>query len=382
MVIDDISAKKTNSFQIYKPAHIDRLFAAVIDFLILAPVIGLFSSGVVSDLKINTLFVAHQSNSFLIFQYSFIFFSLFVLYESVFNYFLKATPGHYFLYLRLESDDNKPLSFLRIIFRSVFKFVSFLFVFFPFIEILLREDRKPFYDRVSLTKLTTLKKAPVTDDIAFQIKIWLTQWVNSAVIVSFIAVGAVLFQVTSHDSVVSTTEKKIATCASDLNSYLVSYLQDQEMQKSKDCIQQITDRDFTKAMEEKSEVAALNYFARYVMADEVKLRTEYLKKFCSQQTDNVLCAEKSSIRLSEVQDKDFVYYVYVLSKYVQDKNHLGAFLILDGLYDKFEWTDRLENLYMQSYLKIKENTERKPASQNGEENIDFSQFKKRVGIVQ
>ncbi len=89
------------------------------------------------------------------------------------------------------------------------------------------------------------------------------------------------------------------------------------------------------------------------------------------------------INLSKVEDEDFIYYLYAVSKFQEEKNHVGVFLILDGLYDKFTWDNRLENLYMLTYLKIKEVQgvkDRKPAGEAIEEKLNFVNFKKRIGI--
>ena len=131
MVIEDISYKKPtlNSRDKYLPAHIDRLFAAVIDFLIFSPFVALFTSGILADFKMNALLSDFSNQYSLLFQYLFTVFVLFVSYESLFIYFLAATPGHYFLYQRLEAvnPEDGQLSLIRIFFRSIFKFFSFVF---------------------------------------------------------------------------------------------------------------------------------------------------------------------------------------------------------------------------------------------------------------
>lgn len=380
MVIEDISNKRNKRSESHVPPHIDRLFATVIDFLILTPLIGLFTSGIVSDFKLNSLNTQSGSNGSLIFQYLFISFSLFVLYETLFNYFLRASPGHYFLYLRLVAEEPKDLSFLSLFFRSLFKFLCFIFLFIPFLEILLRPDRRTYYDRISFTRMITLKKINQNDEISIFFKNWLSQWVKVFLLTGFSLMGVVFFFLTSLEHPMPPEKHSVMTCSKELEEYLINYFQDKKNIKDKECILKITNHQFDKESE-----TGLTYFARYALAENKKLRTDYFKKFCDIQKENVLCQESSNKSLSQVEDEDFVYYVYSLSKYVEDNDYLEAFLIVDGLYEKFteklERTDHLEKIYMKSYLKIQENSDRKPAGENPKDFIDFVPFKKRMGIL-
>ena len=380
MVIEDISNKRNKKSESHVPPHIDRLFATVIDLLILTPLIGLFTSGIVSDLKLQSLNAQSGSNGSLIFQYLFVSFSLFVLYETLFNYFLRASPGHYFLYLRLVSDEGKDLSFLSLFFRSLFKFLSFVFIFIPFVEILLRPDRRTYYDRISFTRMITLKKINQNDDLSIYFKVWLSQWVRVFLLAGFTLVGLGFFFLTSIENQQPSEKHSVMTCSKKLEEYLIDYFQDKRNIKDKECILRITNHQFDKENE-----TGLTYFARYALAENKNLRTDYLKKFCDIQKENVLCQESSNKSLSQVTDEDFVYYAYSLSKYIEDNDYLEAFLIVDGLYEKFteklDRTDHLEKIYMKSYLKIQENSDRKPAGENPKDFIDFVPFKKRMGIL-
>jgi hypothetical protein len=314
------------------------------------------------------------------FQYLFICFVLFLLHESLFIYFLKATPGHYFLYLRLENTKNKKMNFVQILFRSAFKFLGFVFLGLPFLEVLFREDRTMFYDRMSFTKMVSLKKHAKSDELPQQVKYWVLNWVNSFVFVWFLVLAAILYQMASQDAGNSIKTAKIASCPLELNSYLLSYLQEQNEQKSKECIDKIVNHTFDKSLTNKAEIPAINYFAKFVMTDDAKMKSDYLKKFCTTEEKNILCAEKSTITIGSVEDKDLVYHVYTLSKVLKEDNPLAAFVMIDALYDKLEQTDRLDNYYMQAYLKLKETDNRSPASADAEVKIDFDQFKKRVGV--
>lgn len=381
MVIGDISVKSVFKKQEENPPfHIDRLFAFIIDFLIISPLMGLFTAGIIGDFKLNSLGVEQLSFSFLMFQYIFICFVLFLLYESLFIYFLKATPGHYFLYLRLENTKTKKMNFVQILFRSAFKFLGFVFLGLPFLEVLFRDDRTMFYDRLSFTKVISLKKHVKSDELPHQVKHWVLSWVNSFVFVWFLVLAAMLYQMASRDVGASVKTSKSAACPLELNSYLLSYLQEQNEQKNKECIDKIVNHEFDKVLTSKEEIPAINYFAKFVLTDDAKMKSDYLKKFCSTEEKNILCAEKSTINIGSVEDKDLVYHVYALSKVLKEDNPLATFVMIDALYDKLEQTDRLDNYYMQAYLKMKETDNRGPASAAEDVKIDFNQFKKRVGV--
>lgn len=381
MVIGDISVKSTfKKEEDAPPFHIDRLFAFIIDFLIVSPLMGLFTAGIVGDFKLNSMGVENLSFSLLIFEYVFICFVLFVLYESLFIYFLKATPGHYFLYLRLENAKKTKLNFIQILFRSAFKFLSFLFFGLPFLEILFRDDRSMFYDRLAFTKVISLKKQSKSDELPPTVKYWILNWVNTFVFVWFMVLAGILYQLASNDISPNVKTSKSAACSLELNDYLLSYLQEQNSQKSKECIDKIVNHDFDKALMQKAEIPAINYFAKFVMTEDEKIKSDYLKKFCTMEEKNILCAEKSTLNMGSVEDKDLVYHVYTLTKVLKDDNALAAFVMIDALYDKLEQTARLDNYYMQSYLKLQEVDKRGPASSQENLKIDFNQFKKRIGV--
>lgn len=380
MVISDISAKTNYSLQIHQPAYLDRLFAFIIDFLILSPVMGLFTAGVVGDFKRSSLGIGSDNYTSLVFQYLFICFVLFTLYETLFSYFIKATPGHYFLYLRVENTQLRNLNFVQLLFRSAFKYLSFMFLGLPFLEILFRDDRSMFYDRLSYTRVVSLKQKNRVDELPPQARVWILNWINSFVFVWFLVLGVMLYQITSRESATPNHASKIANCQSDMNAYLIKYLQEQDTEKSKECVDKIVRHNFDKALQGNNEVSSVNYFAKFVIADEGILKSEYLKKFCELEKKNILCAEKSSVTLGAIEDKDLVYYLYTLNKLMQDGNPLSTFAFIDALYDKLEKNERLDNVYMQSYLKMKESDDRSPASQAEKIKLDFSQFKKRVGI--
>lgn len=341
---------------------------------------GLFTAGVVGDFKRGSLGIGADNYYSLVFQYLFICFVLFTLYEALFSYFIKATPGHYFLYLRVENTQHQKLSFVQLLFRASFKYLSFMFLGLPFLEILFRDDRSMFYDRLSYTRIISLKQKTRIDELNPQAKSWILNWVNSFVFVWFLVLAAILYQMTSQESTTPSFASKVPACKSDINAYLLRYLQEQDIEKSKECVDKIVKHNFDKSLQDKAEVSSINYFAQHVLTEDGTLKTQYLKKFCELEQKNILCAEKSSVSLGSIEDKDLVYYLYTLNKLIKDENALSTFVFIDALYDKLEKNERLDNVYMQSYLKMKESDDRSPASQTEQVKLDFSQFKKRVGV--
>jgi uncharacterized RDD family membrane protein YckC len=117
-----ISQKSTSPSRV-----IDRVFSFVIDYLVLSPFVMFalyfcFNNGFVYAKNNplapeNDLFYAVMALSFVL---------LFALLQVLFCRIWMATPGQYFLKLRFEFEDSDSLSMVRLYFRQVLFWVSFL----------------------------------------------------------------------------------------------------------------------------------------------------------------------------------------------------------------------------------------------------------------
>lgn len=166
MVFPDLSApevkpQQTQNLIIPIAAVADRLLALVLDFLILSPVISLVVAGLIRQTK--TYFLLNSSSpegtvAALLVIIAVVF--LATLLQSVFLYFWQATPGQFFLQMRVVSypQGQERLSVNQCLIRSFLWCGGFLFLALPYLEVLSHPLRRAFNERASDTLVITLKQ--------------------------------------------------------------------------------------------------------------------------------------------------------------------------------------------------------------------------------
>ncbi|WP_374078926.1 RDD family protein [Bdellovibrio bacteriovorus] len=139
----------------------DRFLALILDFLIFSPVVSLLIAGMVRQTK--TFFLLNTaSQEGIIAAGLVVAMVIFVttLLQAVFLYYWQATPGQFFLQLRVVSypHEQQRLSINQCILRSFMWCGGFLFLAVPFLEIASHPLRRAFHERASDTMVVTLKK--------------------------------------------------------------------------------------------------------------------------------------------------------------------------------------------------------------------------------
>lgn len=360
MVINDLN-EATNPQDKQNPApYLDRFFANVIDFLILVPVISLFNSGVANELRWN-IFNQNSTEVYaLLTQYGFIGFVIFLLYEMLFIFFNRATPGHRFLFLRLVSESDQPLSLLQIFFRTVFKFQALLAAGIPFVEIAVRRDRSMFYDRLSQTRIVSLRDRK-NDEIHPEFKKIILRWAHSAVVIFFFSIGLMFYQSVNKPSAsASPLAKSSPSCQETLGQYLKNYLSKAKESENLKCARLVVEKFFEKKSEK-----TFGYLAQLVVSPNEELRESYKIKYCQSRPNKPLCnsrwnAEYESFKPDE---EDVVNLLYEMNAALAKNDHALIFSILDLLYTHLDWNKNLELYYLTSYVFLNEKKDRVPASE-------------------
>lgn len=170
MVFPDLSApevcQKKNVAERTAIAFIaDRFLALVLDFLIMSPVVSLLLAGLMKKTKTYFLLDAQSPEGFVAGLLIFILGAcIVILLQSVFMYYWQATPGQFFMQMRVISYPHyrQRLSFSQCALRSFCFCASFLLLALPFLEVLSHPLRRAFHERASDTMVITLKK--VCDD--------------------------------------------------------------------------------------------------------------------------------------------------------------------------------------------------------------------------
>nr|WP_295905742.1 RDD family protein [uncultured Bdellovibrio sp.] len=170
MVFPDLSAPEVKP-QTNKPVATpiasisDRFLALVLDFLIFSPVVSLLIAGLVRQTKTFFLLNTNSQEGAIaagLVLLTIVFFT--TLLQTVFLYYWQATPGQFFLQLRVVSypQEQTRLSINQCLIRAFMFCGGFFLLAVPFLEIASHPLRRAFHERASDTMVVTLKK--VYDD--------------------------------------------------------------------------------------------------------------------------------------------------------------------------------------------------------------------------
>lgn len=359
MVFKDISENpKTLSTQSPAP-HIDRFFANVIDFLILTPMITLFTGGISNDIRWN-VFNKSPDLLGLFFQYVFVSFALFLLYDILFNYFHGATPGHRFLCMKLIGKDGRAPSLMALLFRATFKFQAILMGCIPFVEVILRPDRSTFYDRASQTQLVSLRETKF-DDVHPDFKKILFRWTHTLVMLFFITIGIVFFKVVTADPSNIAQSKSVSKCTETLEQHLKNYLSKHKESENLECARILAE----KKLDSSKESSKLYYLTQYIVTANDDLKSQYKTKYCTDNSNKIVCAKETEANytFAKLTEEDTLNLLVDMNAALAKNQHDRIFTILDILYTHLDWNKNLELYYMTSYLFLTEQNGRSPASE-------------------
>ncbi len=320
------------------------------------------------------MFNQNSSESyFLLLQYLFVSFALFLLYETMFIYFHKATPGHRFLYLRVVSETKEPTTLFQILFRSLFKFQAILFVLVPFIEIVLRRDRSTFYDRLSQTKIVSLKNSR-PDDIHPDFKKLILRWVHTSIVLIFMLIGVGFYQTAVSSKGKPSLSKTSPSCRESLGQYLKNYLSKSKESESLNCARIVVEKSF----ESKNVSHSFSYLAQLVVSSNEDLKESYRHKYCKERPNKPLCRADWSSDFSSFKpdEEDVVNLLVEMNAALVKNEHSSVFRVLDLLHDHLDWNKNLELYYMTSYIFLNEGQSRSPASIK-DKRLNWSEAKRR-----
>jgi uncharacterized RDD family membrane protein YckC len=159
MVLDDQSS---SSYQVLAPMEeryatpVDRLLAKFFDFVFLAPVLALLTE-FTKYLFIQNKFFIDDTRfvSFLNFQLAVV---IVFIYHLVSVYKFQATIGQQILKMKIIKADGSRLTYQDVWIRQLSWFLNFVFLGFPFLEILAHKKRQSIHDRLSETIVVTETK--------------------------------------------------------------------------------------------------------------------------------------------------------------------------------------------------------------------------------
>lgn len=298
MVFPDLNFYETQE-QKHKPLVPIRILSCVIDYFIFAPVISFlvlvfFHSGVDIYRSFPKSAEAQAIFSYLVLGYVIV--STF--FQALFITFSGATPGQYFLKLRVEfKNKNYPL-FLQAWVRQLGFASSFIFLGIPFLKALADEEGQCFYEKMTESKV--ISKWPMSKNSYFgkAIEVDRRFWSASVATISsfLIGLGLVMFWknyqivLTSPDTYAKMKNKK-KSCTEFVHLDSTDRLRFAIAMNlvgtvSDSCLNQEADfvlwRNFT-------DDKALAYFAKFVSSNNRDLEGRYLKQACEEKLESEGC---------------------------------------------------------------------------------------------
>ena len=291
MVFQDIAKSFVLGSNIHKnrTAHImDRFFAFLIDISVIFPFVFFllyltFSNGF-NFWKSQPAAPENEIFTYIIII-CFIFY--FGLIQSLFIVYFGATPGQFFLKIKIHFSEPNDLIFYRSLVRQFSFWISFLFLGIPFLAMMINKDRRTFYDRISDCFLVSLKNEP---DLTFENEY--AYWKSFMLtLVLFMGFLMSLFMWSSYGKVV---DRNLSFLNRMENNYFCADLKDLEQnerlqtavalnlvnQLSDDCLDK--EADFV-LWKQKTDDYSLAYYAKSLTTSDPQQEVEYLLQSCQGQ---------------------------------------------------------------------------------------------------
>lgn len=157
MVIPDLSAPVHDSSSSVKPAStMDRFLGGIFDIILLVPIATFVPSLHIREARMDYL-QGFESNIW--YQVVFLWILTYIVVQTVFLYYARTTPGGMIVHTRVRSLNGN-LTWNQCLIRASFSLLSWVFLCFPFLEIITHPMKRAWHDRVSDTVVVDLKSKP------------------------------------------------------------------------------------------------------------------------------------------------------------------------------------------------------------------------------
>lgn len=288
MVYQDISDKNQASIPEfkYKVSLLDRFFSFLIDYLLFSPFVSFilffFFKDALRYWKQNPT-APEQTALTLLLGVCFV--VLFSALQAVFIRIWRATPGQYFLKIKIVFENDEGLLFWRAFSRQLGFWGSVLFLGIPWLALMAHPQQKTFYDRIADCRVFSNKTS--TEIIGFEIenRYWQSFMATLILFVSFIAVAFFLGQYREIENRTESfiqQDKKDLFCAELKGINPTSRLElavamNLVGQLSDDCLDR--ESDFVLWKEKKKDLS-LAYYAKSLTEEDQDAENRYLQQAC------------------------------------------------------------------------------------------------------
>lgn len=174
---------------------LDRVFSFFLDYLILAPLVSfvnllIFKNEMLVWRNVGSAQGFGAETLPLFVSICAVFILLFSFIQAIFIWKWQATPGQYFLKIKVEVNSKVGLSFLRILIRQISFWLSIVFLGIPFLAIMGHPDGKTFYDRLTETEIKSLKSNPARFTFETESQYWRSLISTLTIFIFFLVVAA------------------------------------------------------------------------------------------------------------------------------------------------------------------------------------------------
>lgn len=191
MVFPDITETKRHteisSTHSAPAALLDRFFAFLIDYLITSPFV-LFTLYIVYNNGFQfwrTHPQAPENDVFMVIA-AISYIALFSFIQSLFIAIWHATPGQYFLKIRLQFHEHERFIFFRAFARQMSFWFSFLLLGIPFLAVMSNRQRRAYYDRLSDVTVVSRKEEQAFFGFEREFVYWQSFTVTLSLFVGFL----------------------------------------------------------------------------------------------------------------------------------------------------------------------------------------------------
>ncbi|WP_413584796.1 RDD family protein [Bdellovibrio sp. HCB274] len=401
MLFPDLSAPEINNSKQFegKPAIaflMDRFIAFILDFLIVSPIISLMVSGLLRQTKTFFLLNSRSEEGLVAVMMLFAVGTIgVVVMQTLSLFFLQATPGQYFLQLRVVSYPNaqKRLTFSQCVTRSVSWCGSFLLLGLPFLGVVGHPLRRAFHEKASDTMVVTLKKSFDPGPSLPEQRL-MTSWMQFSF--AMFALVAFVGLAKSYQSLSAgeyhTASEATASCQEipdkDLNGAqrmdaALSLFLLKEI--SSDCLNKESEHSL---WGDPVNSQAMAYFAKYLLSEGDE-RKEYFSKVCESRTSSgcILATyldNPDDVKLGDASRKLWVTQVLEADHLYSQKDFVGSLEVIENLQSVPALRQAIDKKYVRSIWALKESLGtrkggRVPAStSDAQEWIDG--FKEKYGV--
>lgn len=311
MVYRDLSGKnQAVSNQVkyeaeYKAPLLDRFFSFLIDYLLFSPFVSfflfLFFKDALRYWKQNPTAPEQAALTLLLGGCYVVFFSFL---QALFIRVWRATPGQYFLKIKIVFEHGNGLIFWRAFSRQIGFWISILFLGIPWMALMAHPQQKTFYDRIADCRVFSRKKSADFAGFEIEHRYWQSFMATLILFVGFILVAFMAAQfreIENRTESFKQHDKKDLFCAElkgvNPSSRLeLAIAMNLVGQLSDDCLDR--ESDFVLWSDKKKDLS-LAYYAKSLTEEDEDGESKYLFQACSDDPQALGCKISKAFQNAE-----------------------------------------------------------------------------------